>query len=302
MRTGMELNALKIFIAVVENSSFVGASKTLQIPTSNVSRSISQLEEALNLQLIERSTRHMKLTQSGQLLYTRVKPLLESLEQTEAELTSQQIQLKGPLRICIPNEAGPKLLGTAIADFACQHPEITISCITNLSGLESLREDLDMAIIIHRGKMDDCDYIASHLTTIPCTVVGSPSLIQKWGLPNHTSQLKTLPCITTVSALKGMPWQFTRTGSEFSTIQVNEHYRVNSGELALKAAIAGVGFAILAKVSCQEFINDGSLVEIELELPAAPLQLFAVYANRQYLPAKTRVFIEFVRQNIMSYQ
>ena len=302
MRTGMELNALKIFIAVVENSSFVGASKALQIPTSNVSRSISQLEEALNLQLIERSTRHMKLTQSGQLLYTRVKPLLESLEQTEAELTSQQIQLKGPLRICIPNEAGPKLLGTAIADFACQHPEITISCITNLSGLESLREDLDMAIIIHRGKMDDCDYIASHLTTIPCTVVGSPSLIQKWGLPNHTSQLKTLPCITTVSALKGMPWQFNRTSSEFSTIQVNEHYRVNSGELALKAAIAGVGFAILAKVSCQEFINDGSLVEIELELPAAPLQLFAVYANRQYLPAKTRVFIEFVRQNIMSYQ
>ncbi|MFB2890910.1 LysR family transcriptional regulator [Aeromonas veronii] len=302
MRTGMELNALKIFIAVVENSSFVGASKTLQIPTSNVSRSISQLEEALNLQLIERSTRHMKLTQSGQLLYTRVKPLLESLEQTEAELTSQQIQLKGPLRICIPNEAGPKLLGTAIADFACQHPEITISCITNLSGLESLREDLDMAIIIHRGKMDDCDYIASHLTTIPCTVVGSPSLIQKWGLPNHTSQLKTLPCITTVSALKGMPWQFTRTGSEFSTIQVNEHYRVNSGELALKAAIAGVGFAILAKVSCQEFINDGSLVEIELELPAAPLQLFAVYANRQYLPAKIRVFLEFIRQNIMSYQ
>ncbi|MBM0417866.1 LysR family transcriptional regulator [Aeromonas veronii] len=302
MRTGMELNALKIFIAVVENSSFVGASKALQIPTSNVSRSISQLEEALNLQLIERSTRHMKLTQSGQLLYTRVKPLLESLEQTEAELTSQQIQLKGPLRICIPNEAGPKLLGTAIADFACQHPEITISCITNLSGLESLREDLDMAIIIHRGKMDDCDYIASHLTTIPCTVVGSPSLIQKWGLPNHTSQLKTIPCITTVSALKGMPWQFTRTGSEFSTIQVNEHYRINSGELALKAAIAGVGFAILAKVSCQEFIDDGSLVEIELELPAAPLQLFAVYANRQYLPAKTRVFIEFIRQNIISYQ
>ncbi|MDM5132563.1 LysR family transcriptional regulator [Aeromonas piscicola] len=302
MRTGMELNALRVFIAVVENSSFVGASKTLQIPTSNVSRSISQLEEALNLQLIERTTRHMKLTQAGQLLYTRVKPLLESLEQTEAELTSQQIQLKGSLRICIPNEAGPKLLGTAIADFACQHPEIKISCITNLSGLESLKEDLDMAIIIHRGKMDDSDYIASHLTTIPCTVVGSPSLIQKWGLPNHTSHLKDLPCITTVSALKGMPWQFTRTNSEFSTIQVNEHYRVNSGELALKAAIAGVGFAILAKVSCQEFIDDGRLIEIELELPAAPLQLFAVYANRQYLPAKTRVFIEFVRQKIMNYK
>lgn len=244
----------------------------------------------------------MKLTQAGQLLYSRVKPLLESLEQTEAELTSQQIQLKGPLRLCIPNEAGPRLLGTAIADFACQHPEINISCITNLSGFETLREDLDIAVIIHRGKLDDSDYIASHLTTIPCTVVGSPALIQRCGLPNHTTQLKDLPCITTVSALKGMPWQFARPDAEFSTVQVNEHYRVNSGELALKAAIAGVGFAILAKMSCQEFIDDGSLVEIELELPTAPLQLFAVYANRQYLPAKTRVFIDFIRQNIMSYQ
>ncbi len=64
-----------------------------------------------------------------------------------------------------------------------------------------------------------------------------------------------------------MPWQFTLPSAEFSTVQVNEHYRVNSGELALKAALAGVGFAILAKVSCQEFIDDGSLVEIELNYP-----------------------------------
>ncbi|UCM61130.1 LysR family transcriptional regulator [Aeromonas hydrophila] len=302
MRTGLDFTSSRIFIAVVEQGSFVGASKTLEIPTSNISRSIAQLEERLSLQLIERSTRHMKLTQAGQLLYTRVKPLLESLEQTEAELTSQQIQLKGPLRLCIPNEAGPRLLGTAIADFACQHPEIKISCITNLSGFETLREDLDIAVIIHRGKLDDSDYIASHLTTIPCTVVGSPALIQRCGLPSHTTQLQDLPCITTVSALKGMPWLFTLPNAEFSTVQVNEHYRVNSGELALKAALAGVGFAILAKVSCQEFIDDGSLVEIELELPAAPLQLFAVYASRQYLPAKTRVFIDFIRRNIMNYK
>ena len=174
--------------------------------------------------------------------------------------------------------------------------------IGSVKRFETLREDLDIAVIIHRGKLDDSDYIASHLTTIPCTVVGSPALIQRCGLPSHTTQLQDLPCITTVSALKGMPWLFTLPNAEFSTVQVNEHYRVNSGELALKAALAGVGFAILAKVSCQEFIDDGSLVEIELELPAAPLQLFAVYANRQYLPAKTRVFIEFVRQNIMSYQ
>lgn len=208
MRPALDFITLKVFVAVVERESFVGASKALEMPTSNVSRCISQLEEKLNLKLIERSTRHMKLTQAGHLLYSRAKPILETLEQTETELTLRQMQLKGPLRICIPNEMGPALLGSIIADFACQNPELEISCITNLSGFESLRDDLDLAIIITRGQMEDSDYIARHLVTIPCTIVAAPSVIERYGIPSHIQQFADLPCITTVSALKGMPWQF----------------------------------------------------------------------------------------------
>ncbi|WP_313488405.1 LysR family transcriptional regulator [Pseudescherichia sp.] len=298
MRSALEFNTLKVFIAVVENESFVGAAKFLEMPTSNVSRSISQLEEKLNLQLIERSTRHMKLTQAGHLLYTRAKPLLEALEQTETELTLRQMQLKGPLRICIPNELGPALLGSVIADFACQYPDLEISCVTNLSGYESLRDDLDLAVIITRGQMDDSDYIARHLLTIPCTIVAAPSVIQRYGTPSHTRQFEELPCITTVSALKGAPWQFVNIKGEFETIKVKGHYRVNSGEMAGRAAVAGVGFAILSKQACQPYINDGRLVEVELEQSAAPLQLFALYSDRRYLPAKTRALIEFMQQKL----
>ncbi len=298
MRSALEFNTLKVFIAVVENESFVGAAKFLEMPTSNVSRSISQLEEKLNLHLIERSTRHMKLTQAGHLLYTRAKPLLEALEQTETELTLRQMQLKGPLRICIPNELGPALLGSVIADFACQYPDLEISCVTNLSGYESLRDDLDLAVIITRGQMDDSDYIARHLLTIPCTVVAAPSVIQRYGTPSHTRQFEELPCITTVSALKGAPWQFVNIKGEFETIKVKGHYRVNSGEMAGRAAVAGVGFAILSKQACQPYISDGRLVEVELEQSAAPLQLFALYSDRRYLPAKTRALIEFMQQKL----
>ncbi|CCK14502.1 putative transcriptional regulator, LysR family [Cronobacter universalis NCTC 9529] len=137
----------------------------------------------------------MKLTQAGHLLYSRAKPLLEALEQTETELTLRQMQLKGPLRICIPSESGPALLGSAIADFACQNPDLEISCVTNLSGFESLRDDLDVAIIITRGQMDDSDYIARHLMTIPCTIVAAPSLVQRYGTPSHIRQFEELPCI-----------------------------------------------------------------------------------------------------------
>lgn len=184
MRPVLDFNALKIFIAVVERDSFVGASKALEMPTSNVSRCISQLEDKLNLQLIERSTRHMKLTQAGHLLYTRAKPLLE------------------------------------------------------------------------------------------------------------------LPCITTVNALKGAPWQFVNKKGGFETIKVNGRYRVNSGEMAGRAAISGVGFAILSKQACQPYIDDGRLIEIEFEQSAAPLQLFALYSDRRYLPAKTRALIDFMHQRL----
>jgi DNA-binding transcriptional LysR family regulator len=298
MRSVLDFITLKVFIAVVERESFVGASKVLEMPTSNVSRCISQLEEKLNLQLIERSTRHMKLTQAGHLLYSRARPLLEALEQTETELTLRQMQLKGPLRICIPNEIGPVLLGAAIADFACQHPDLEISCITNLSGLESLRDDLDLAIIVSRGQMEDSDYIARHLMTIPCTIVAAPALIERYGHPSRIRQLEELPCITTVSALKGAPWQFVNAKGGFETIKVKGHYRVNSGQMAGQAALSGIGFAILSKQACQPYINDGQLIEIEFEQSAAPLQLFALYSDRRYLPAKTRTLIDFMHQRL----
>lgn len=298
MRAALDFTSLKVFIAVVERESFVGASKVLEMPTSNVSRCISQLEEKLNLQLIERSTRHMKLTQAGHLLYIRAKPLLEALEQTETELTLRQMQLKGPLRVCIPNEIGPALLGSVIADFASQYPELEISCVTNLSGLESLRDDLDLAVIVTRGQMEDSDYIARHLMTIPCTVVAAPAVIKRYGTPSHIQQFEGLPCITTVSALKGAPWQFVDKKGGFETIKVNGHYRVNSGEMAGRAAIAGVGFAILAKQACQPYISDGRLIEVEFEQSAAPLQLFALYSDRRFLPAKTRALIDFMHQKL----
>ncbi len=179
-----------------------------------------------------------------------------------------------------------------------KNPDLEISCITNLSGFESLRDDLDVAIIITRGQLDDSDYIARHLMTIPCTVVAAPAIIARYGTPSDVRQFEALPCITTVTALKGAPWQFVNRKGEFETIKVKGYYRVNSGEMAGRAAVAGVGFAILSKQACQPYINDGRLIEVEFEQAAAPLQLFAVYSNRRFLPTKTRAFIDFVHQRL----
>jgi transcriptional regulator, LysR family len=146
--------------------------------------------------------------------------------------------------------------------------------------------------------MDDCDYIARHLVTIPCTIVAAPSVIQRYGTPSRIQQFEELPCITTVSALRGAPWQFVNKKGGFETIKVKGHYRVNSGEMAGRAAVAGVGFAILSKQACQPYINNGQLIEVEFEQSPAPLQLYALYSERRYLPAKTRALIDFMQQKL----
>ena len=111
-------------------------------------------------------------------------------------------------------------------------------------------------------------------------------------------QLEKVPGITTVSARKGAPRQFVKAKEGFETVKVNGHYRVNSGEMAGRAALAGVGFAILSKQACQPFISDGRLIEVEFEQSVAPLQLFALYSSRRYLPNKTRALIDFMQQRL----
>ena len=246
----------------------------------------------------QRSTRHMKLTSAGQTLLASMRPLLEQLAATEAELTQQQAEPEGPLRLCLPNEIGPSLFAPLMAQFALRYPKITVSCTTNLAGTEVLKEDVDIAVIITRGKMEDASVIARPLFSFPCCVVASPQLIARTGMPTNSEQLTTLPCITTVSALAGQAWQFAAADGSFKKVSVNGHYRVNSGEMALHAALAGVGFAILGEKPCRPFIERGELQEVTLELPPAPLQLSALYRERHFMPARTRVWLEFIQSQM----
>lgn len=179
-----------------------------------------------------------------------------------------------------------------------QHPQIEISCVTNLAGMASLLDDVDLAVMISRGMLDDSDYVAQPLATFPCIVVAAPALLAQWPPTLKIEQFTQLPCISTVDALKGRPWQFVHPDGTFVTVPVNARYRVNSGEMALKAALAGVGFAMLSELGCRPFLADGRLVEIPLALPPAPLQLYAVYPGRRYLPAKTRALLTFLIQQV----
>jgi DNA-binding transcriptional LysR family regulator len=292
MRSRLDLNTVRVFVAVVDAGSFAGAARALALPGSNVSRHVSQLETRLGVRLLERSTRHLRLTEPGRLLYDRAKPMLDALELTESELTSQHNELRGPLRLCLPAEIGPRVFGAALAAFAHRHPGIEIDCDTRFAGLDALRDDLDLAIIVNRGPLDDSALVVRPLASLPSLVVAAPALLERTGMPTHARQLRQLPCITTLSTLKGLPWQFVDAHGAIHRIPVQSRYRVNSGELAGAAALQGIGFAILAEAGCRDALADGRLQAVPLDMRTAPLELLAVYGHRHFVTARVRGLLD----------
>lgn len=297
MRSSFDLNTVRVFVAVVDEQSFSGAARLLALPSSNVSRHVASLERNLGVRLLERSTRHLRMTEAGTLLYARAKPLLDTLLSTEEELGAVQRELKGPLRMCIPTEA-PRLLAPILAEFCSLHPGIELECDTRLTGLEVLREDIDLSLFFHRGPQDDSAFITRVLATLPSIVVAAPALLARTGVPHRVHELKRFPCITTASALKGQPWQFLDATGNIVKVSVRSRYRVNSGELAVAGARQGLGFAIVAAHPCQDDIADGRLQEVQLDLLPAPLQLLGAYSHRHSVTARVRALLEFIQTRL----
>ncbi|PVZ13688.1 MULTISPECIES: LysR family transcriptional regulator [unclassified Pseudomonas] len=293
MRQTLDLNAVRVYTAVVDEQSFAGASRLLAMPSSNVSRHVAALERGLGTRLLERSTRHLRMTEAGRLLYERAKPLLDAVFSTQQELGAAQQELRGPLRMCMPGEA-PRLLGPILAEFCSLHPGIELECDTRMTGLEVLRENIDLSIVFHRGPQQDSEFITRELATLPSIVVASPSLLAKTGMPRRVRELKSLPCITTLSALKGQPWQFLDAAGQIVKVPIRSRYRVNSGELAVAGARQGIGFAIVAAYPCQDDLAAGLLQEVPLDLRPAPLQLLGAYSHRHSVTARVRALLELI--------
>jgi DNA-binding transcriptional LysR family regulator len=294
MRDALDLNTVRVYTAVVDEQSFAGASRLLAIPSSNVSRYVAALERQLGTRLLERSTRHLRMTEAGRLLYERAKPLLDALLSTQEELSAVQRDLRGPLKMCMPGEA-PRLLAPILAEFCSLHPGIELECDTRMTGLEVLREDVDLSIVFHRGHQEDSAFITRELATLPSIVVAAPSLLAQTGMPRHVRELKSLPCITTLSALKGQPWQFQDASGDIVKVPVRSRYRVNSGELAVAGARQGIGFAIVAAYPCQDDLATGRLQEVSLDLCPAPLQLLGAYSHRHSVTARVRALLDLIQ-------
>jgi DNA-binding transcriptional LysR family regulator len=287
------LNTVRVYAAVVDEQSFAGASRLLAMPSSNVSRHVASLERRLGVRLLERSTRHLRMTEAGRLLYERAKPLLDTLLSTEEELGAVQRELRGPLKMCMPGEA-PRLLAPILAEFCSLHPGIELECDTRMTGLEVLREDVDLSIVFHRGARRTVLHHPRTRHAAQHRGRGARPAGQDWNA-TPCARTEILPCITTLSALKGQPWQFLDATGDIVKVAVRSRYREQQRRAGIGGARQGIGFWDSGGLSMPGRFCRGPLQEVPLDLCPAPLQLLGVYSHRHSVTARVRALLELIQ-------
>jgi DNA-binding transcriptional LysR family regulator len=285
------LEGLRAFVKVVELSSFSDAGRALRLSRSAVSKYVGELEHELGVQLLNRTTRHVSPTDSGQAYYERVIAILADLDAADSEVADRQTSLRGLLRVNAPMSFGTIELGPAIADFMGLYPELRIQLSLSDAQIDPVQEGLDVTLRI--AELDASSLIARKLAPVPRVVCASPDYLARHGVPTHPAQLREHACLTYGFLSTGNQWKLSgKDGDHW--IQPDWTLCANNAEVLRDAALAGRGVALLPSFLAAAPLADGRLKTFLDDYRAPELSLYAVYAPTRHLAAKVRVFIDFL--------
>ena len=285
-------DAITAFVKVVETGSFARAAERLDVSVSSVSRHVTDLEAHLGARLLNRTTRRLSLTEAGRAFHERCVQLLADLEEAEASAGAGAIVPRGTLRLSCGVSFGTRYVAAAVAAFMAKFPEMRFDLELSDRIVDLVEEGFDLAIRIAR--LESSSLIARRLSPFSLQVCGSPELIAKHGRPTRPQDLAHVPCIVDTNGRWLSNWPFIGDNSELVSVSVSGPMEVNSPLSSRAAAVAGLGFTILPDFIAAPAIEKGQLVPVLVDRMPKGGGIYAVYPHRRYLPAKVRVFVDFL--------
>jgi DNA-binding transcriptional LysR family regulator len=292
-REEFDLNEMAIFVHVVEASSFTGAARNLGLPKSTVSRKITQLEERLGVRLIQRTTRSLRLTDTGNAYYGHCSRILSEIEEANLAVTHMQTTPTGTLRVTAPVLFGSTVLATLIADFIDQHPQLKIDLVLSDQVLDLVQEGIDVAFRI--GQLEDSSLIGRYLGDVSPTLCASPEYISRFGKPQKPSDLEDH---RVVGPAGWTSWNLTDENGKELHINVKPKVQANDFATLYSLTLAGTGITPLPALIAAPGIQTGNLVQILPEFPFETSPIHALYPSNRHLSAKVRSFVDFVIESI----
>ncbi|SAK97454.1 LysR family transcriptional regulator [Caballeronia hypogeia] len=285
------------FLAVVSEGSFAKAGDRLGIGRSAVSRNVQKLEAQLDARLFLRTTRSTALTREGELFYQNCNPGVERIVQALEDMRElRQGPPRGHLRICSTTGFGRKIVAPLLNGFHSAYPEIAIDFMLKDGPADFTSERIDVAF--RDGKMDDSQVVAKQLIPMQMMVCASPQYASEHGLPATVEELDAHRCINfRLASGRIAEWEFKVGGVNRKVVPKAMHV-FNDAELTLQAVLAGHGIAQVAAYQVSELLREGRLHACLAQYAPDDRGHYACYLSRKHLPARIRVFIDYMTEQI----
>lgn len=285
------LLAMRVFTSVVETGSFARASEQLHISATATSRHVAELEKHLGAQLLQRSTRHLSLTEIGANYYDRCRVILADVDEAETQAATQESQPRGVLRLSLPHGFGLRYIAPLIPEFCRRYPDLKIELNFSDQKIDLIEEGIDMAVRI-TGELKTT-LVARKLATAGFVCCASPSYLKAHGTPQRPEDLQQHNCLLYSYSPTGNLWTFLHQDKPLE-IQVKGSISTNSGDMNRLAAINGLGLAVLPTFVVCEELRSGQLQQVLGAYPIPNKHIYVVYLPSARRSARVRAMTEFL--------
>ena len=289
-----KLQAMEVFVQVVDSGGFTKAAESMQMPKATVSTLIRNLESALGAKLLNRTTRQVSVTADGAAYYERCLRILADVKDTEESLSHTKASPTGRLRIDIPTGL-VHILIPALSDFFQKYPGLRVDVGCGDRPVELIEEGVDCAV--RGGELADSTLIGRRVGIIDFVTCAAPSYLQKFGRPKHPSELASHQCVNYFSAKTGriFDWDFNKNGERIQ-LSLTGPIAVNNADAYLTAALSGLGIVQLSTLAIRDYFKTGQLEMILADWKNDSIPMHVVYPQNRHLSAKVRVFVEWVAE------
>lgn len=285
----MDFNAAKIYVSVVDQGSFSAAAKVLDTPVSTVSRKVSELEEKLELRLLERSTRQLRLTEAGEVFYEHAQRSIEEAEAGLLALDNNQQNLEGTLRLSIVTNFEP--FWPILKGFQEKYPKINIEVRNHLGPVDFVADGVDAAVVT--VPISNPNYVVRKIGNADRVLVATQEYLTRHGAPKHPDELVDHNCLTIGNVNQDVTWRFD--GKDY---QITPKLKANNIRLVKYFALQGMGIANIPPTMCRTELENGRLIELLKPEDGNNITFKLVYPSRRLLSSITRTFIDYFLESI----
>jgi len=285
----VEANDLVLFARVVEEGSLSRAGQRLSIPLSTVSRRITELEKQLGERLLLRNTRKLTVTELGLALLEHARQVRESAEAAATLAANRKLEPSGRLRLTMPTDLG--LLAPCLAEFLMTYPAIMLELDVSTRFVDLVGEGFDVALRLGELK-DDSTLAARLIAKLEAGLYASPAYLKLRGTPSDPTDLLKHYAIHAIRRTgEPLEWVLQR-GKESWRGLPPPRATTNSPEMLMRLAAHGAGIILAEHRAVDAYVQQGALIRVLPEWNFPTFPLYAVFASRRLMPARTRAFIE----------